>query len=85
MIIGGLKFFVWRHNEAYNVASNKNAENVYSADKYPLCHTYNYGFNIIRYLCCCKQTVYKVAANIFFLFFRQAIMGGVVANRVLQT
>jgi len=45
---------------------------VYSVDKYPPCHTYNYNLNAIRYLCCCKQTVYKVVASTFSLFFRQA-------------
>jgi len=35
----------------------------------PLCHTYKYGFNVIRYLGYCKQIVYKVAASTFFIFF----------------
>jgi len=61
--------------EAYNAASNKIAEIVYSVDKYPICHIYNYGFNVIRYLCCCKH---------ISLFFDKP-MGGVVADRVLQT
>jgi len=33
----------------------------------PVCHTYNYSFNVIRYLCFCKQKVYKVAAGTFLL------------------
>jgi len=29
-------------------------------------------FKVIRHLCCCKQTVYRVSESAFFLFFRQA-------------
>jgi len=40
--------------------------------------------NVIRDLCCCKQTVYWVSESAFFLFFfRQA--NGSLADRVLQS
>jgi len=36
--------------------------------KSPVCNTYNNALNVIRDLCCCKQTVYRVAESAFFLF-----------------
>jgi len=45
------------NNEAYNVASNKKMLKLFTMlINIPPCHTYNYGLNVIRYLCCCKQT-----------------------------
>jgi len=61
------------------VASNitfffsKNAEIICSVHKYRLPPTpsqhLQHALNIIRDLCCCKQSVYKVAEAHFFLFF----------------
>jgi len=79
------------HDEAHYVDSNitffENAEIVCIVDKYqpPLRRiTYNNVLNVIRDLCCCKQTVHRVSESAFPYFLARP-MGGVVADLVLQS
>jgi len=44
--------------------------------------TYNNALNVIRDLCCCKQTVYRVAESACLLFLARP-MEVVIADRVL--
>jgi len=38
-------------------------------------NTYNNAFNVIRDLCCCKQTVYRIYENAFFYFLARPFEG----------
>jgi len=65
----------------------KNAEIVRSVDKDqpPLVTLIHNALNVIRDLCCCKQTVYRVSESVFFVFFLTRPMRGAVADRVFQS
>jgi len=65
-----MKIFVWQWMLRL-LRAIKNAEIVYSVDKYPPFYTYNYGFNVIM-----LQTVYGLLQAHFLYFFWQANLRG---------
>jgi len=70
--------FIMKHITSIAYNHFFNVEIVCSIYKFinsPLQNTYNNALNIITDLCCCKQTMYKVAEIAFFLFFLSGLYG----------